>query len=347
MRVAIISPYSYGPMRGNITTVRRIAGALEDNCVETAILASDVMSVAEMENRLHSFGPDVIHAFHAGLCGETACHLAGALGVPCVITITGSDINEPLFREQGGTRWAMETAAAIVCFDELEAGQVLRFFPGAAERISVIPQGVATLPQVVGLDAAIPADAFVLLLPAALRPVKNIEFPLRALASLAFENDKLLLVIAGGVIDHSYADRVREMLAGAPFAVWLGEVPFEQMGALYTRADVVLNCSHFEGMPNSLMEAMALARPVLAVDIPGNRSLVHDNETGWLYSDESEFMALVTRLMGDAALRTEVGRRAREYVQSVFSPRLEAERYIELYTTLRVTTQPILGMRCL
>ena len=335
MRIAIISPYSCGPMRGNITTVRRIALALENAGVETAILPVDAMSVEEMDSGLHSFAPDVIHAFHAGYCGEPACFLAERLGIPCLITLTGSDINESKFRENAGTRHALAKAAAIVCFDEPAAAQASRFFPEIAGRVFTVPQGVVALPVAGDENNVISDDAFVLLLPAAIRPVKNIEFPLRALSPLARENRQLLFVIAGGVIDQGYADAVREMLAETPFARWLGEVPYGKMGNLYARADVVLNCSHVEGMPNSLLEAMALARPVLAANIPGNHSLVHDSETGWLYSDESDFRSRVRQLMGDAALCAEVGMRARDYVQSEFSPVIEAERYIKLYTMLR------------
>jgi glycosyltransferase involved in cell wall biosynthesis len=111
------------------------------------------------------------------------------------------------------------------------------------------------------------------------------------------------------------------------------------MGTLYARANVVLNCSHFESMPNSLLEAMALARPVLAVDVPGNLSLIHNNETGWLYRDEDDFRIKVTQLVGNATLRAEVGSRAREYVRTEFSSRFEAENYYKLYTTLRARMQ--------
>lgn len=335
MRIAIVSPYSCGPMRGNITTVRRISCALEDAGQETTILPADVLSFAEMESRIHSFAPDIVHAFHVGRCGEPACSLAESRGVPCVITITGGDIHDLHARGHVGTNRAMSMASAIVCFDEYAKARVIRSFPDVAGRIALIQQGVVPLPMTEYTGCAIPDDAFVLLLPAALRPVKNIEFPLRTLAPLARDNAKLKLIIAGGVIDRDYAERIRQMLGAAPFAVWLGEVPFDQMGALYARADVVLNCSHDEGMPNSLLEAMALARPVLAADIPGNRSLVHDKETGWLYSDEAGFKASLQRLMGADALRAEVGRRAREYVQSGFSPGTEAGRYIELYSRLR------------
>jgi glycosyltransferase involved in cell wall biosynthesis len=114
----------------------------------------------------------------------------------------------------------------------------------------------------------------------------------------------------------------------------LGEVPYDQMGDLYTRADLVLNCSLFEGMPNSLMEAMALGRPVLARDIPGNHSLIRDGETGWLYQDEDDFRRQISLLVADADLRKQTGCRARDFVQSHFSPALEAERYLQLYNSL-------------
>ncbi len=333
MRIAIISPYSIGAMRGNITTVRRIARALDEAGAENIVLPMDVFHAEEMERHLRAFSPDIIHAFHAYYCGETACTLAERLGIPCVITITGSDINEPLLRGHASTVHALARAAAVVCFDDAEAARVARDFPATEGRLTVIPQGVTPLAVVAGPD--IPDDAFVLLLPAALRPVKNVEFPLRVLAPLTPVIDKLLLVIAGGVINQDYAGVIRKMLCGAPFARWLDEVPCERMGALYARADLVLNCSRFEGMPNSLLEAMALARPVLAADIPGNRSLVHDNRTGWLYRDEADFKALVVRLAGDHTLREQVGGRAREYVLTNFPPGIEAERYLKLYETLR------------
>jgi glycosyltransferase involved in cell wall biosynthesis len=334
MRIAIISPYSAGPMRGNITTVTRIAHALDSRGAETMVLPMDVMSQREMEQRLRAFAPGIIHGFHAGYCGEMACNLARRGGVPCVITITGGDINEVSLRDLPGTGRALAEATAVVCFDDLAAAEVTRFFPSTVDRLVIIPQGIEPLPVAPDACFAIPDNAFVLLLPAAFRPVKNIAFPVQAMAPLIHDRNSLLLVIAGGVIDQGYASHIREMLDRAPYATWLGEVPYAQMGALYARADVVLNCSLFEGMPNSLLEAMALGRPVLAADIPGNRSLVRDNETGWLYRDEADFRRHAVRLASDAALRAEGGRRAREYVLAHFTPTLEAERYLGLYGRL-------------
>lgn len=334
MRIAIIAPYSTGPMRGNITTVKRISRGFIEAGADVTLLPMDTTSPAGIREQIDSYVPDVIHAFHAGICGEVASNLAEQLGVPCVITITGSDINEVRFRDTDAMKFAMARATAIACFDTAVSAKVTRYFPAASGRIAIIPQGIAAPPCSRLSWPGISPDDFVLLLPAAIRPVKNILFPLAALAPLIGDLPKLKLVVAGGVIDSGYAAIVSEEIAASPHAVWLGEVPHEQMGSLYARADLVLNCSAHEEMPNSLLEAMALGRPVLAADIPGNQVLVRSGETGWLYRSEDEFRSMVMQLARDAALRSDTGRRAREYVLSHFSPHIEAKLYLELFRKL-------------
>lgn len=341
MRIALISPYSRGPVRGNITTVSRIARFLEQAGATTVVLAADSLSVGEMDRYLADFRPDLIHGFHAGHCGAITRNLAERLKLPFVITITGSDIHDPLLREHSETLKAVQSAQAVVCFDGRDADILAEYFPHPDGRVSVVPQGVEPLPVVAGESFGLGEGDFVLLLPAALRPVKRVEFPLLALAPLARQNPTLRLVIAGGAIDQDYAASVRSMLCDAPFATWLGEVPHGQMGSLYCRADLVLNCSRSESMPNSLMEAMALGRPVLAADIPGNRSLVSHGQTGWLYGSEADFRERVLQLAGDAALRAECGRRAREHVLAQHSPELEARRLMALYRSLCSTDAPL------
>lgn len=331
MRIAIISPYSRGPLRGNITTVRRIGRFLQRFGMELLILPTDAFSATEMKQRLTDFDADLIHAFHAGYCGALAHRLAEQFHLPYLITITGSDLHDPLLREQTDTASSLHAAQAVVCFDDSEAGMLAGYFPPVADRVTVIPQGVEPLAVAAETDFGLPDDTFVLLLPAALRPVKQIEFPLKELAPLTGRYPALRLIIAGGVIDQNYAVTIRHMLGAVSNARWLGEVPREHMGSLYARADVVLNCSYFESMPNTLLEAMAMGRPVLATDIPGNRSLVRHDDTGLLYRDSISFAAAVVRLMEDAALREALGRRAAEMIRSSFSPEQEATAYIRLY----------------
>lgn len=334
MRIALISPYSIGPIRGNITTIERISRFLRLAGAEVLVLPADAISVADMERQLVSFSPQLIHAFHAHYCGGIAQYLAETLCLPFMITITGSDLHDPQLRDHSVTARAIEAAQSVTLFGAGEAVKLVSFFPQVENRVAIIPQGVEALPVATTFDFAIPDDAFVLLLPAAVRPVKQVEYPIQALKTFARSFPLTQLVLAGGIIDEEYAATIRSMLCAAPYAVWLGEIPREQMGALYTRADIVLNCSHSESMSNTVLEAMALGRPVLASDIPGNRMLIRHHETGLLYTDQEAFLTSIVMLMEDAQLRLNLGRRAEEYICSSFSPQHEAAEYMRLYRAL-------------
>ena len=329
MRIAIVSPYSAGPLRGNMTTVNRIVRHLGYAGIETVVLPVDAVSADEMELRLARFRPDLIHAFHAHYCGGIANCLAKRLDIRFVLTVTGSDIFDPALRDHPATAEAIAQAAAIACFSQTEADMVTRSFSRTAGTVVLIPQGVEQ-PQRSDNAVTYSGD-FIVLLPAALRAVKNIESAVSALAPPWPAGRSLRLLIAGGVIEHDYASRLKKVLDDSPWAVWLGEVPFKRMGALYGAADLVLNCSHFESMPNSLLEAMAAGRPVLAADIPGNRLLVRHGETGWLYRDQADFRETVLRLADDRTLGALIGCRGQEFVLTNFPPWREAEAYRELY----------------
>jgi glycosyltransferase involved in cell wall biosynthesis len=107
------------------------------------------------------------------------------------------------------------------------------------------------------------------------------------------------------------------------------------MRSLLAAADVVLNGSRSEGgMANSVLEAFALGRAVLAADIPGNRSLVEDGVTGLLFADESELSAQAERLAADPALRGRLGAAARAVVARRFPPEVEIDGYLQAYRDL-------------
>lgn len=335
MKIALIAPYSNGPGRGNITTVNRIARFLLQAGCDAAIFPIDSCSSSELRARVQRFAPTVVHGFHAGICGDTACRLADERAVPCVITMTGSDIYDAAQRCRPETSGAMACAAAVVCFDNLIAAEVGSRFPGLSGRLRVIPQGVEQLPVQPESRLVVPEDAFVVLFPAALRPVKNLECALDAMPDLLRKLPDSLLLVAGGTIDPEYAGRVMDRITVTAGVIALGDVPRDRMGGLYARADLVLNCSRFEGgMANSLLEAMSLGRPVLAADIQGNRALVHDGETGWLYSAEAEFREKLVWLAGQPQLRRRVGEMARLAVAERFRPELEARRHIDLYESV-------------
>jgi glycosyltransferase involved in cell wall biosynthesis len=104
------------------------------------------------------------------------------------------------------------------------------------------------------------------------------------------------------------------------------------MRRLIETSDVVLNCSVSEGgMANSVLEALAAGRAVLASDIEGNRSLVEDGVTGLLFSSAQALAVQAERLLRDPALRRRLGEAGRERVTARFTAAREGDGYRAVY----------------
>jgi len=333
MHVALICPFSAGPTRGNITTVRRIAGYLPEAGCLAAMLPLDSLTAGEQEEQLTRSRPDLLHAFHAYHSGPATRRLSRLLDIPYLLTVTGSDLFEPAMSNDAATRQAIADAASVTCFDPFVAVCLKEVFPEASSRLVVIPQGVAPLPEAEPFSRA--TDDFLILLPAALRPVKGVTDALDALLPLAEEFPALRLLLAGGALDPVYSAIVSERAASLPWVQLLGDVPHQRMGALYAAADLVLNCSRFEGgMANSLLEAMSMGRPILARDVPGNRALIRHTETGWLYEEYDDLREMVRQVIRCPEQGKRVAEAGRAWIRKHCSPASEARRYAGLYGRL-------------
>ena len=90
-------------------------------------------------------------------------------------------------------------------------------------------------------------------------------------------------------------------------------------------AAIYILTSDYEGMPNALMEAMAVGLPVISTECPcgGPRSLIENEKQGILVScgSERELANAMEKLLSDEALRKEMRRKARKRAEQ-FHPQL-------------------------
>ncbi|NHN60108.1 MULTISPECIES: glycosyltransferase [Halorussus] len=100
----------------------------------------------------------------------------------------------------------------------------------------------------------------------------------------------------------------------------------------YAGADVFVLPSVIEGMPVTLLEAMAAGLPTVASDIPGVREVVADVETGVLVPTKSP-TALADAMLdiSEPAKRQQMGSDALERVREHFSIETTVEAHLELY----------------
>jgi glycosyltransferase involved in cell wall biosynthesis len=122
--------------------------------------------------------------------------------------------------------------------------------------------------------------------------------------------------------------RERDVLraAGVTVSGWL---PQDEVAPALASADVLVHFSAFEGLPLSLLEAMALGRPIVASDLPVIREVVDD--TAIFVRDAVEGAQAVRRLHRDEALRADLAERARARVQRLFSRRSMVNRTLAAY----------------
>ena len=108
---------------------------------------------------------------------------------------------------------------------------------------------------------------------------------------------------------------------------WLGK---EDLKNSYQQADCLINLSSYEGLPNTVLEAMSCGLTVIASDIGPHRELIEDGATGFLApKDKPEIIALrLFELSNDRHMLQDIGERARQKVTNNYDWADIAKRYI-------------------
>lgn len=339
MRLALVTPHYFPSVRGNSVTVQRIESGLRDQGVTIQVFSLDQESPDAILAGLQRFRPDAIHGFHATRAGPPAVQAARSLGIPVVITLTGTDVNLDLLdaERRPTVLLVLRAAQAIVVFHETMRDKVQGEAPDVGPRIRVIGQTVQChearydLRGKLGLE---PRD-LVVFQPAGIRRVKNIPSVIPPLRRLQERHPHLRYVLAGPMIEPAEAARVEELLRDLPWAFYLGTVMHEEICAILPQVEVVVSSSLSEGgMSNAVLEAMSKGVPVVASDIDGHRSIIVDGQDGFLFGSEAEFVEKVGRLLEDVALRYALGLRAKQKIGAQFKLEGEIDGYLALYRSL-------------
>ncbi|HNR22518.1 MAG TPA: TIGR03088 family PEP-CTERM/XrtA system glycosyltransferase [Steroidobacteraceae bacterium] len=171
-----------------------------------------------------------------------------------------------------------------------------------------------------------------------LDPIKNQAALLEAFARLAKAPEapqgRLRLAIVG---DGPEAGRLRERAQALGIAplVWMpGMRP--DAPALLRSFDIFVLPSQNEGISNTILEAMASSRPVVAGQVGGNGELIEQGVSGTLYDprDPAALAAAIARYLDDGGLRAAHGAAGRERCLRAFAMDSMVQAYTGLYDGL-------------
>jgi glycosyltransferase involved in cell wall biosynthesis len=166
-----------------------------------------------------------------------------------------------------------------------------------------------------------------------LAPEKGLEHFLRAAQSLLGRFPEALFVLVGEGPARKSLAVLAQQLGIERSVIFTGQR--RDLPGIYASLDVFVLASLNEGMPMTILEAMAAARAVVATRVGAIPRLVVPR-TGLLVEpgEPAGLCDAVLRLLADPRLRHELGSRARERVAQVFSAEASAANYMKLYREL-------------
>jgi starch synthase (maltosyl-transferring) len=269
---------------GALAEAIRAAG-LPCECLDVG-RRNPIRAVSRLAKALRRFGPDLVQGFlfHANLAARLAAPWAGRPRPP---VLGGIRVAERQRRwHLTLDRWTSRLVVGEVCVSQ----GVLAYSRDVGgldpSRLTVIPNGIDPAP----IDAAgpvpraaigIPDDAHLALFVGRLDPQKGLPDLLDAAERMIAQRPAWHLALAG---DGPERARLLEALESRP--PLQGRVHRlgrrDDVPGLLKAADVLVLPSHWEGMPNVVLEAMAARRAVVGTAVEGTEDLVIPGRTGWL-----------------------------------------------------------------
>ena len=162
---------------------------------------------------------------------------------------------------------------------------------------------------------------------------KGVGELLEAFAAVHAADPRSRLLLVGDYDDESLPTATRTLLTAHPgvrHVGWRSDVR-----AMYAAADVLVLPSYREGMPNVVLEAAAMALPVVATDINGSNEVVVDGVTGLLVpAKDAARLAAAMRQLLVAPDRAAMGERGRSLVEADFEHVAFCHRLADYYDQL-------------
>ncbi|MGE5140307.1 MAG: glycosyltransferase [Rudaea sp.] len=272
--------------------------------------------------RLRAMKPEV---FHAHLTMPLACKygLAGAAlaGVPAVVASEHLFVDMPLRYSILVERIVSLGVDRYVAVSDEVARRLRERLSFPASKMKVVHNGIPLEP----FEEPATAPLRSLLDPGGRRPIvltlarltrqKGLDYLLEAAARVP----EALFAVAGEGPERARLEKHAEELRIADRVTFLGNRP--DVAQLLLDCEVFVLPSLFEGLPLSVLEAMAAGKPVIATDVGGTREVVAPFQTGLLVppGDVDALSSALCTLLADKSLARRLGEAGRARARSDFS----------------------------
>jgi len=243
-------------------------------------------------------------------------------------------------RNEDGSDLALRAKAALshrIIIIGQHLGPFLEGYGVRKEKLCLIPNGLdfEEFDEARALPPPLPGE-YVLSAGHLVKRKRHFDL-IRAFTLLRESHPRLRLAIAGWGIDPEHERELRSLVAELKLD---GVVEFlgsrTDVPRLMAHAKAVTLVSESEGIPWTLLEAMAAKAPVVATDIPPNAEVVRHGVTGLLarLGDSQSIAGAIRQTIDDPAAAGERVLRARAFVEENYSARTMVRRSEDLYVEM-------------
>lgn len=286
-------------------------------------------------------GVRVVHAFDGMLF--FAASLAKLVQPNLKVIWLDSGFNLYPYHFRVVMKWCFRHAAAVAAVTGIRRQQLLEEGLDASKS-AVFPCGTDfhLRPQQPNpMDAADTQETFRVGIVGRLVPIKNFELFLHAARIVADKHAHVRFHIVGqpGFLesDLEYFRDIKELIQRLNLAELISfHEPVEDLSPVLARFDMLVSSSHIETFGRTLVEAMAMGKPIVATAVGGVPEVVADGEVGFLVpaGDANALAKKISLLVEDDDLRQTMGQKGRQRVLEHFDVRTITRRWEQTYELL-------------
>jgi glycosyltransferase involved in cell wall biosynthesis len=297
----------------------------------------DLLTWLRLRSSLRAFRPDIVQSF---LFAANSC-----VRLPGVVPKTSPVIVSERCVDLWKSGWQLSLDRRMIRRTDAmtaNSASVADFYRSVGvprELITVIPNAMPDQPSEYSRDQALQHLGLqphhrVVGFAGRLAPQKRLKDLMWGFQLLHQLVDDVRLVLIGEGPDRDALAELAQSFGCREKIVFTGHRP--DAYSLMSAWDVFVLASEFEGMSNSLMEAMSLGIPCVVSDIAANRELITHEQTGLVFplGKGPDLAKSMARCLQDTDLARELGQRARQFILNHHSVEQMVAKHEDLYQRL-------------